>query len=153
VVNQATGQRWEAVRGGGARRDGVPISPSGCRALSEAIVAFSGYPDVHLGWRQYRSLGAAALDLCAVADGALDAFIDCAPTPLAPWDYLGGMLICREAGAAVAEASGRDLVVTGHSDRRAVVAAATPDLLYAALAGRSALRINQLTDLPQGGSI
>jgi fructose-1,6-bisphosphatase/inositol monophosphatase family enzyme len=137
VVNQATGTRWEASRGGGARCDGGPVSPSGCRSISEAIVAFSGYPSVHLGWQQYRSLGAAALDLCAVAGGSLDAFIDCAPTSLAPWDYLGGLLICQEAGAVFAEANGHELYVAGHSDRRAVVAAATPELLAVALEGRS----------------
>ncbi len=30
-----------------------------------------------LGWKQYRALGAVALDLCAVASGRLDAFVDC----------------------------------------------------------------------------
>ena len=39
VVNQASGVRFEAVRGGGARRDGVPIRPSGCERMSDAIVA------------------------------------------------------------------------------------------------------------------
>jgi fructose-1,6-bisphosphatase/inositol monophosphatase family enzyme len=140
VVNQATGTRWEAVRGGGARLDGRRISPSGCTSMHAAIVAFSGYPDVRLGWSQYRSLGAAALDLCSVASGSLDAFIDCAGSSLAPWDYLGGLLVCREAGAAIAEASGRELVVTGFHDRRTVVAAATPELLETALAGRSRMR-------------
>jgi len=139
VVNQVTGQRWEASRGGGARLDGQPVGPSACRAMGEAVVAFSGYPSRHLGWMQYRSLGAAALDMCAVASGGLDAFIDCAPTSLAPWDYLGGLLICSEAGARVAEAAGLDLVVTGPDDRRTVVAAATPELLEAALAGRRLL--------------
>ena len=105
-----------------------------------AVVAFSGYPDVNLGWEQYRSLGASALDLCAVASGSLDAFIDSAPTSLAPWDYLGGLLVCVEAGAVIAEASGRELVVTGYEDRRTVVAAATPQLLEAAISGRSRLR-------------
>ena len=56
-------------------------------------------------------VGAAALDLCAVASGQVDAFIDCARQSLAPWDYLGGVLICQEAGAVVQEAFGRDLVV------------------------------------------
>jgi myo-inositol-1(or 4)-monophosphatase len=135
VVNLATGQRFEAARGGGARRDGQQIEPTGCRAMSQAIVAFSGYPSVYLGWSQYRSLGAAALDLCGVACGQLDAFIDCAHESLAPWDYLAAMLICQEAGAGVAELSGRDLVVRG-SDRRTIVAAATPELLSEAVAGR-----------------
>ena len=44
VVNQATGTRFEAVRGGGARRDGEAIAPSGCTDLSSAIVGISGFP-------------------------------------------------------------------------------------------------------------
>jgi len=136
VVNQATGQRFRATRGGGATGDGGPIAPSTCGDLSDAIVAFSGYPTRDIGWAQYRSLGAAALDMCAVASGALDAFIDCGVTSLAPWDYLGALLICREAGAHVAEASGRELVVTETGLRRTPVAAATGELLAHAVKAR-----------------
>jgi len=135
VVNQATGTRFEAVRGGGARRDGRPITPSGCTSLGQALVGFSALPPRHLGWSQFRSLGAAALDLCAVASGGLDAF-DCGPGRLGPWDYLGGMLVCQEAGAVVVEADGLDLVRRGHGDRRSPVAAATTALLDELLAAR-----------------
>ncbi len=144
VVNQATGVRFEAVRGGGAFCDGEPIAPTDCPSMDRAIVAFSGYPDRWLGWMQYRSLGAAALDLCAVASGSLDAFIDCAADSLAPWDYLGGMMICAEAGASVAEAFDRDLIVRGGDERRTIVAAATPELLDEALAAR-----RRLTEAPE----
>jgi fructose-1,6-bisphosphatase/inositol monophosphatase family enzyme len=68
VVNQATGVRYEAVRGGGARRDGEPIRPSCEESLGRSLIGLSGYPPRYLGWRQYRALGAAALDLCAVAE-------------------------------------------------------------------------------------
>lgn len=139
VVNQAVGTRFRAVRDGGAERNGTPITPTGCTAMGSAIVAFSGYPRKYLGWNQYRSLGAAALDLCAVACGSLDAFIDCAPQSLAPWDYLGAMLVCTEAGAVVAEAAGRDLLVREGTGRRTIVAAATPTLLDEALAARRKL--------------
>ena len=129
VVNQASGTRFEAVRGGGARKDVVPIRPSGCERLGEAIVAFSGYPPRYLGWLQFRCLGAAALDLCAVAEGVLDGFAVVGGSKLGSWDYLGGMLVCTEAGASVGEAQGRDLVTLSHTDRRAPFAAATPALL------------------------
>ncbi|HMC40023.1 MAG TPA: inositol monophosphatase family protein, partial [Acidimicrobiales bacterium] len=94
-------------------------------------VALSGWPGRHLGWRQYRVLGAAALDLCAVAGGVVDAYLECDGDSLGPWDYLAGALICREAGAAVADAEGRDLVVLTHEARRTPVAAGTPELLRA----------------------
>ena len=98
------------MRGGGARKDGVAIRPSGCERLGEAIVAFSGYPPHYFGWLQYRCLGAAALDLCAVAEGVLDGYAVVGGSKLGSWDYLGGMLVCTEAGAVLGEAQGRDLV-------------------------------------------
>jgi myo-inositol-1(or 4)-monophosphatase len=136
VANQATGRRFEASRGGGARCDGRAISPTSCQSMSDAIAALSGYSRRWLGWNQFRVLGAAALDLCAVAAGQVDVFIDCARQSLAPWDYLGGILICEEAGATVQEAFGRDLVVRQHGPRRTPVAAATPALLTQAVALR-----------------
>lgn len=139
VVNQASGVRFAAVRGEGARRDGQAIRPTDCLAMRQAIVALSGYPKSWLGWSQYRSLGAAALDLCAVASGQVDAFIDCAARPLAPWDYLGGLLICLEAGAVVADPFGQELVTTDFEARRTVVAAATPELLGEAVEARRSL--------------
>lgn len=139
VANQAIGTRYEATRGGGARCDGSPIAPTDCRSLRSGIVVLSGYPRRWLGWSQYRVFGAAALDLCAVASGMVDAFVDCAYRSLAPWDYLGGMLICNEAGAAVGEAFGRDLVVREFGQRRTIVAAATAELLSEAVAQRVGL--------------
>ena len=131
VVNQASGVRFEAVRGGGSRRDGVTIRSSECALLGEAIIGFSGYPSRYFGWSQYRGLGAAALDLCAVAEGALDGYAVVGGSKLGSWDYLGGMLICTEAGAVMGELQGRDLVTLIHEDRRTPVAAATGVLLEA----------------------
>jgi myo-inositol-1(or 4)-monophosphatase len=136
VVNRATGERFEAVRGAGARRNGGPVGPTDCTRLSDAVLGLTGYPPVDLGWRQMRSLGAAALDLCAVAAGHLDAYIDCSKHAHSPWDYLGGMLVCQEAGASVAEASGMELVTLGWTERRVPVAAATPELLAEVLSAR-----------------
>ena len=136
VVNQATGERFEAVRGGGALRNGRPTSPTACTRLSDAVMGITGWPPVDFGWRQFRSLGAAALDLCAVACGHLDGYIDCSKHAHSPWDYLAGMLVCQEAGASVAEAGGRDLVTLEWTDRRVPVAAATSSLLAEALEAR-----------------
>ena len=139
VANQASGARYVAVRGAGATCDDQPIAPSDCREMGDALVAFSGYPPTYLGWAQYRSLGAAALDMCAVASGNLDAFVDCPAHPLAPWDYLGALLVCQEAGAHVAELGGRDLVVRTHGPRRVLVVAATRELLVTVLDARTQL--------------
>lgn len=125
VVDLRHGTRWTARRGGGAQRDGEPIRPSGCTDLGGAIVGLNGVPAGHGGWAQYRALGACALDLCAVADGTLDGYLDCTVDELGSWDYLGATLICREAGAMVSDAGGRDLSTLLHADRRIPVAGAT----------------------------
>ncbi len=129
VANLASGVRYRAIRGSGAWRDGARITASGCSSLQSAIVALSGFPPRRAPWAQFRALGAAALDLCSVADGTLDAFAVVGESSLGAWDYLGGLLICTEAGASVAEMAGRDLVDLDQERRRAPVAAATARLL------------------------
>jgi myo-inositol-1(or 4)-monophosphatase len=122
VVNQATGARFEAVRGGGAQHDGQAIAPSGCTELSSAVVGISGFPGCHPGWAQFRALGAAALEFCAVAEGMLDAYAVVGQSTLFGWDYLAGMLICQEAGAVTVERDGVDLVPRDAATRRPIVA-------------------------------
>ncbi len=145
VADLARDVRFEAVRGGGARRlgrgavEGVVV-PSRCTDVAEAIVGLSGWPPVHFGWAQYRSLGAAALDLCAVASGVLDGYVDCSYDAHGPWDYLGGVLVCQEAGAVVVDVLGRELAVLDHDERRTPVAAATPPLLDALVTARKGFR-------------
>jgi myo-inositol-1(or 4)-monophosphatase len=129
VANLANGVRYHAIRGAGAWRGTTRLEPSGCEALRQAVVAISGMPSGHLGWAQFRAFGAAALELCAVADGTIDAFVVGMHAALAPWDYLGAMLVCQEAGAVIGELQGRELVTLDPGARRAVVAAATPALL------------------------
>ncbi len=136
VANQATGERYEAVRGEGASRNGEFIVPRSEASLIRAVLGLSGYPPTYLGWRQFRALGAAALDLCAVADGTLDGYVDCSQAGHAPWDYLGGALVCSEAGAAVADAYGRELTVRGESERRIPVAGCTESLLRQVVTAR-----------------
>jgi fructose-1,6-bisphosphatase/inositol monophosphatase family enzyme len=138
VVNQASGRRFSAIRGAGATLDGAAIHASGVRELGEAMVGINGFPPAPLGWRQFRALGAAALDLCAVASGVLDGYVDCTVGQLGPWDYLGGLLVCTEAGAAVADGTGADLVTLEWSARRMPVAAATAALLEQLVRARAA---------------
>ena len=123
VVNLATGSRYAAVRGGGADRDGAALKPSGCQELSSAIVGISGFPGHHPGWAQFRTLGAASLEFCAVAEGVLDAYMLVGRSTLYGWDYLAGLLICQEAGAVVVERDGAELVVRDDAPRRPIVAA------------------------------
>ena len=139
VANLASGVRYRAARGAGATRNGQPLRTSGRTTMAGGLVAVSGLPRTRPPWRQSRALGAAALDLCLVADGTVDAFCDNGEDAHGPWDYLGGMLVCLEAGAAVADAKGRDLVVREHGPRRTPLAAATPTLLEELTRYRGAL--------------
>lgn len=128
VVNQATKQTYSAIAGQGAWCDGHRIKCCQTATLSEAIVATSGLAPHHMGWKQFRCYGAAALDMCRVADGSWDAFIDMSHDAHGVWDYLAATLICREAGAVVGERYDRDLIVKDPTLRRTPIAAATPEL-------------------------
>lgn len=137
VVNLATKDRFVALRGGGATCNGQLMQPSDRVELGRSIIGLSGYPPRYLGWKQFRALGAVALDLCAVAGGVLDGYIDCSWDAHGSWDYLGGMLVCHEAGAHVVDSQQRDLVVLDHASRRTPVGAGTPELLDALIAARA----------------
>jgi myo-inositol-1(or 4)-monophosphatase len=128
VVNQATGARTTAVRGRGAYRDGVRLRAASTARVEDSVIALGGWPARPLGWKQSRMLGSIALELVDVAAGGLDGHVD-AGRFTAPWDYLGGLLACREAGAVVCDANGDELAVTDPNARRQIVAAATPALL------------------------
>lgn len=93
------------------------------RRRAQAAVVAGMLPQV----RDVRRLGAAALDLCAVAAGQLDAFYE---QGLQPWDLAAAGLIAQEAGAVVGG-------LHGESAGERLVIAAPPSLfdsLHAALA-------------------
>jgi myo-inositol-1(or 4)-monophosphatase len=58
-----------------------------------------------------RSLGAAALDLCQVAAGRLDAFWELS---LRPWDLAAGSLMVQEAQGTVTGCAGEKFSPLGH---------------------------------------
>ena len=164
VQNLVNGKAYRAIRGRGATVDGRPLAPAseGYRrrgsgptsqqSLGAATVGLTYLPPRHLGWAQYRVLGSIALDLCAVAEGVLDAYIDCTPEGHATWDYLGGALVCAEAGVAMGEAWGRTLLPGDLSETRSPVVAATPPLLAEVLAQRSTFGTPDPEGIGAGGS-
>jgi myo-inositol-1(or 4)-monophosphatase len=108
---------YSAIRGGGAWRDGEPINCSHQADLSQSLVATGFNYEVALrtvqaraiatvlpAVRDIRRMGSAALDLCAVASGGVDAFFEAG---MHEWDWAAGALIAREAGARVAGLNGR----------------------------------------------
>jgi len=130
VMNQATGTVFEAEKGSGARRDEQPIAPSGQTDIAQAIVGSSGYPSHNVGWSQNRSLGAASLEICLVADGSLDVYGVAQHSGLNVWDYLAGLLIAREAGAFAADYHGDELVTTEDVIRHPLFAGSQELLFY-----------------------
>ncbi len=128
VVNQASGKdRYWATQGGGAFHNGNQMHPSSCSTLKEAVVGVSGLASFRPQWAQFRALGAAALDICLVAQGVLDGWVDFHSHGV--WDYLASILICQEAGVATSEHLDRELLVTQYDQKRTPIVAATPALL------------------------
>jgi len=128
VVNQASSRdRYWATLGGGAFHNGTRITHSGCTEMREAVIGISGLPKNQPNWAQFRANGAAALDICLVAEGATDGWIDFNSHGV--WDYLASLLICNEAGVAAAEHNDCELLVTEFGERRTPIVAATPQLL------------------------
>ena len=137
VTNLVTGDRYTAVRDRGANRNGQPILVSAPTPLDDAIVAVNGLPAGHWGWRQFRAMGAAALDIAAVARGGFDGYVDTTTDSHGVWDYLASVLILEEAGGVAVDAAGRDLTVLEHDARRTPIVASNQALLDVLLAARS----------------
>ncbi len=138
VYNPATDELFAARAGAGATLNGATIRAARPVELSSALVATGfGYqaerrraqaevvagllPDI----RDIRRLGSAALDLCAVACGRVDAYYE---VGLNVWDFAAGTLIAREAGARCTD-------LDGGEPTSGFVLAAPPEV-HAALAER-----------------
>lgn len=101
-------ETFTAIRGDGAQLNGQRIRASLAARLEHCLVA-TGFPYRREGrapllrrlaavmdaCQDMRRCGSAALDLCNVACGRLDAYYE----SVSPWDFAAGMLIAREAGA------------------------------------------------------
>ena len=113
-----------AVRGAGAYLGERPLRVSKTPVLPEALVATGFAYDVHRSdtdnlknfslmlkaARGLRRDGSAALDLCYVAAGRLDAYWE---FKLHPWDVAAGILIVEEAGGRVTSSSGSPVPEAG----------------------------------------
>jgi myo-inositol-1(or 4)-monophosphatase len=116
VANPANGEVFTATAGGGAFLGGVAIAVAAPAELSQCLVGtgFSYRAEVRTQQlevvagliarvRDIRRMGSAALDLCAVACGRLNAYFE---RELNPWDHAAGALIAEEAGARVSGLGG-----------------------------------------------
>ena len=111
VVDVVKGECFTATRGGGARLDGRPAQVREVAPLAQRLVltGFSYERDTRMAQaaavhqllgrvRDVRRLGSAALDLCYLACGRADAYVE---EGLHDWDLAAGALIVEEAGGRV----------------------------------------------------
>ncbi|GGX55883.1 inositol monophosphatase family protein [Saccharospirillum salsuginis] len=108
VYNPFLDECFTAIRGQGAWLNDEPITVSGKSEIGRALVA-TGFPYQKEGRDELiqrlgrvmshcadvRRLGSAALDICWVACGRLDAYYE----TVSPWDSAAAQLVAREAGA------------------------------------------------------
>ncbi len=120
---------YAATLGGGATLNGVPVPTRSSPPLDRALVATGFSYEVSIKERQgmavarmlpqirdIRRLGSCALDLCAVASGHCDAYVE---EGAHLWDYAAAGLVATEAGATFE-------VWTTIAERDLVVCAPTP---------------------------
>lgn len=127
VYVPTTGELFTAWHGGGAYLDGARLSgPAETELLSTLLATGFGYTverrteqveilrQVLPRVRDIRRMGSAAVDLCMLAAGRLDAYYE---RGLQPWDYAAAALIARESGAVVRglgeNAPGEELLIAG----------------------------------------
>ena len=67
------------------------------------------------------------MDLCKVADGSFDAFVDIGEG-LAIWDYAGAALICKEAGAKVTDSESNPISYQLGTRRKQLICAGSDEL-------------------------
>jgi myo-inositol-1(or 4)-monophosphatase len=108
---------FSAERGQGARLNGLPIRVAAAETLIDSLLVTGFHYGVHKDpgelmrlfeafirrSRAVRRLGSAAIDLCYVACGRVDAFYE---MKLQPWDIAAGALIVQEAGGTISTVEG-----------------------------------------------
>ncbi|MCO6454292.1 MAG: inositol monophosphatase [Pirellulaceae bacterium] len=116
VYDPSLDEVFSAEAGRGAALNGVPIQTSRCQHLAAALVAASFSANVPRGSTEIarfvevlhsaqalRRMGSAALNLCYLAAGRLDAYW---ATSVKSWDVAAGWLLVREAGGMVTGVDG-----------------------------------------------
>lgn len=116
VFNPSTDEMFSAIRGSGAILNDQSISANTETDLGRSLVATGFGYQAHIRSHQaeilgqiiphirdIRRIGSAALDLCSLAAGRIDAYYE---QGLNQWDLAAGTLIATEAGARVENLTG-----------------------------------------------
>ncbi len=120
VYNPILEEMFWAVKGEGSYCNGNKLTVSSQKDLQQSLIA-TGFPyakvnqGIEYRWvikcmtnilphiQDIRRLGAAAVDLCYLAQGKTEAFYE---IDLKPWDVAGGILVLLEAGGRVSNVHG-----------------------------------------------
>ena len=131
VYNPILDELFYAAKNEGAYLNGTKLSVSTQASLQQSLIG-TGFPyakvdrGIEHDWvlktltnllaniRDIRRLGAAAIDLCYLAQGKIDAFYE---IDLQPWDVSAGILLVLEAGGKISNANGE----TFHLDSKSIV--------------------------------
>jgi myo-inositol-1(or 4)-monophosphatase len=116
IYNPILDELYCAAAGSGASMNGATLSTNAVTELETALVATGFAYDADMRARQggisadllprirdIRRAGSAALDLCNVASGRVDAYFE---HSVKPWDVTAGFVIATEAGARVTSLDG-----------------------------------------------
>ena len=121
VTDLVQGTTYTAHKGKGAYRNNQKIKPSKIESLEDAVIGIDlntykiqkiapKLTNLIQRTKHIRHLGANALELCYVADGTTDAFLDIRGK-LRTTDMAAAWLIVKEAGAKITTSKGRSLNV------------------------------------------
>jgi len=138
VMNLFNGGIYSAEKGKGARYNGKTIKPSEIVSLRDSVLSIdlSRTPEavakvvpLMKTVKSVRSFGSAALEICHVASGFLEAYVD-VRAKLRTLDIAAGMLILKEAGGVFLQPDGEGLhgVSLTELKRFSVVAAANEEI-------------------------
>jgi len=140
VVNLVTGDLYYAEMGLGAYLNDKRMRPRNTKRVEEAFIAFELNVRGQIGGyvsriaelieraRHVRLIGSDALEICFVASGTSDAFVDLRGFLRAP-DFAASAFILKEAGGIITDADGRELnCKLEPKARSAMVATCTPEL-------------------------
>lgn len=127
VYNPFSRELFTAKAGAGAFLGDDPIRVREGQDLEHSLIAvgtspyhkerteenFALFARVFSQCEDIRRTGSAALDLCQVACGRLDGYLE---RGLKPWDYAGGWVILREAGGRITDYQNRPVSFAQSSD-------------------------------------
>lgn len=128
VYNPFHDELFRAAKGQGAFLNGKQIFTSVIPDIKDAVInygsspyekkeygtyIFSVFQKLFMRIADFRRSGSAELDICYVACGRIEAYLE---KNSKPWDYAAGSIILREAGGEISDWSGKEVPYLHNSD-------------------------------------